>query len=49
MQEIKKEIKNLLAVAGVKGEIQLTVPPNSEMGDFAFACFTVSKEWQNSP
>ncbi len=49
MQEIKKEIKNLLAVAGVKGEIQLTVPPNSEMGDFAFACFTVSKEWQISP
>jgi arginyl-tRNA synthetase len=49
MQEIKKEIQNLLVAAGVKGEIQLTVPPNSVMGDFAFACFGVGKEWGMSP
>ncbi|TSC83754.1 MAG: arginyl-tRNA synthetase [Parcubacteria group bacterium Gr01-1014_13] len=49
MQEIKKEIKNLLAVADVKGDVQLTTPPNPEMGDFAFACFGVGKEWQMSP
>ncbi len=49
MQEVKKEIKNLLAVAGVKGEPELTIPPNSEMGDFAFACFNIAKELKMSP
>src|SRR3989344_3102563 len=49
MQEIKKEIKNLLVAAGVKGEIELTTPPNPEMGDFAFACFGAAKDWGNSP
>ncbi|MEK7131557.1 MAG: arginine--tRNA ligase [Patescibacteria group bacterium] len=49
MQEVKKEIKNLLAVAGVKGQIELTTPPNPEMGDIAFACFNVAKEWKINP
>ncbi len=49
MQEIKKEIKNLLVVAGVKGEIELTAPPNPGMGDFAFACFNIAKEWKMNP
>ncbi len=49
MQGIKKEIKHLLAVAGVKGEIELTSPPNPEMGDFAFACFNLAKELKISP
>lgn len=49
MQEIKKEIKNLLAAAEVKGEIELTTPPNPEMGDFSFACFGIAKEWKIGP
>ncbi len=49
MQEVKKEIQNLLLAAGIKGEVELTTPPNPEMGDFAFACFNVAKEWKMSP
>lgn len=49
MQEVKKEILNLLAIAGVKGEMQLTIPPNPEMGDFAFACFSIAKELKMNP
>lgn len=49
MQEVKKEIKSLLVAAGVKGEIELTTPPNPEMGDFAFPCFGISKERKISP
>ncbi len=49
MQEVKKEIQNLLVAAGVKGEVELTTPPNPEMGDFAFACFNIAKELKVSP
>ena len=44
-----EEIKKLLTVAGVKGNVELTTPPNPEMGDFAFACFNIAKEWKISP
>ncbi len=47
--EIKQSINNLLVSAGVSGEVELTVPPNPEMGDFAFACFNAAKEWKISP
>lgn len=43
------EIKTALQKAGVEGEIALTIPPNPEMGDFAFACFGVAKVWQMNP
>jgi arginyl-tRNA synthetase len=46
---IKENIFKLLKSAGVEGEIELTIPPNPEMGDFAFACFGVAKVWQMSP
>ena len=49
MAEIKLGIKKLLIAAGVKGEIELTTPPNPEMGDFSFACFNLAKEWKISP
>ncbi len=49
MNEIKEKIKNLLAVAGVKSNIELTTPPNPEMGDFSFACFNIAKEWKMNP
>jgi arginyl-tRNA synthetase len=47
--DIKQYIHTALRSAGVVGEIELTVPPNSDMGDFAFACFGVAKEWKISP
>ena len=49
MQRVKREVKNLLVSAGVKGDIELTTPPNAEMGDFAFACFGVAKELSTNP
>lgn len=47
--EVKQHIYSLLQSAGIAGEIELTVPPNPEMGDFAFACFGIAKEWKVSP
>ena len=36
---IKNEIKKLLQSAGVEGDIKITTPPRSEMGDLSFAVF----------
>jgi arginyl-tRNA synthetase len=33
----------------VKTEIKLEIPPNKEMGDFAFPCFSLSKELKKNP
>lgn len=41
---IKKELKKELDI-----EINLEVPPNQEMGDFAFPCFILSKKLKKSP
>lgn len=49
MEKFLNEIKTTLQKAGVEGDISLTTPPNSEMGDFAFACFGVAKAWQMNP
>lgn len=49
MEKFLNEIKTTLQKAGVEGDISLTTPPNSEMGDFAFACFGVAKIWQMNP
>ena len=46
-QEVLKALKKELK--GVKAEISLSVPPNPEMGDFAFACFALSKEMKKDP
>ncbi len=35
--------------AGVKGETDLSIPPNPAMGDFAFACFNLAKESGANP
>jgi arginyl-tRNA synthetase len=44
------EIKELLNKAGVrKGEIVLEIPPNSEMGDYAFPCFGLALEKKENP
>ena len=47
--DIKQYIYTALRFAGAVGDIELTVPPNPDMGDFAFACFGVAKEWKISP
>ncbi len=47
--DLKQYIHTALRSAGVAGDIELTVPPNPDMGDFAFACFGVAKEWKISP
>jgi len=49
MDEIKKIIIDLLKSAGVAGEIELSAPPKSEMGDFAFSCFDFAKKHNQSP
>ncbi|MBI2038010.1 MAG: arginine--tRNA ligase [Candidatus Magasanikbacteria bacterium] len=49
MEKFLGEIKKVLNKVGVSGEIDLTTPPNPEMGDFAFACFNIAKEWKMSP
>ncbi|NQU83531.1 MAG: arginine--tRNA ligase [Parcubacteria group bacterium] len=45
---IKQELVKILNQAGVKNP-DLTTPPNSEMGDFAFACFDLAKEKGKNP
>lgn len=47
--QIKNEINQLLQSAGVTGEIVLSPPPKSEMGDLAFSCFVVAKELGKNP
>ncbi|MFA4831386.1 MAG: arginine--tRNA ligase [Patescibacteria group bacterium] len=47
--EIKKQITNILKKAGVKGEIELTTPPDPKMGDFSFACFDLAKKNGSNP
>ncbi|MFA7654076.1 MAG: arginine--tRNA ligase [Candidatus Magasanikbacteria bacterium] len=45
----KVEIEKILKQVGVNGEINFSIPPKPEMGDLAFACFDVAKEWKMSP
>ncbi len=49
LEQIKIEIERLLKKAGVTGLVNFTIPPNPEMGDLAFACFGLAKEWKKSP
>lgn len=49
MAKIQQKIIRLLESAGVTGQIELTTPPNPEMGDVALACFGLAKEWKMSP
>lgn len=46
---IINEIKKLLGKAGVTGEIELSTPPQSKMGDAAFPCFALAKELKSNP
>ncbi|MFA6486295.1 MAG: arginine--tRNA ligase [Candidatus Magasanikbacteria bacterium] len=49
MSIIKKQVEEILQNIDVTSEIFLSVPPKSEMGDLAFACFDIAKEWKMSP
>ncbi|KKQ40843.1 MAG: Arginine-tRNA ligase [Candidatus Magasanikbacteria bacterium GW2011_GWA2_37_8] len=49
MDILKKQIIELLISVGVSGNIDLTSPPKAEMGDLAFGCFGIAKEWSVSP
>lgn len=49
MHTIKQSLIEILQKCGVSGEVTLSVPPNSEMGDFAFACFPLAKELKKNP
>ena len=47
--DIKSEIEKILRQAVVGGVIQLTAPPNPDMGDWSFACFDLAKKNGKNP
>ncbi len=49
MDEFKETIINFLKKETKLESIELEVPPNTDMGDYAFPCFTLAKEWKRSP
>ena len=49
MDEFKEDILKFLKKETNLESIPLEVPPNPEMGDYAFPCFILAKEWKKSP
>jgi len=49
MERLKARIKDLLLDIGVKGDIDIIIPPDFEMGDFGFATFNLAKEQKKNP
>lgn len=49
MDEFKEAIIKFLKKEASIENIELGVPPNPEMGDYAFPCFILAKEWKKSP
>ena len=49
MDEFKEEIIKFLKKETKLENIELETPPNPEMGDYAFPCFVLAKEWKKSP
>jgi len=49
MDDFKKRIIGFLKKGTKLENIELEVPPNPEMGDYAFPCFALAKEWKKSP
>ncbi|HZX20552.1 MAG TPA: hypothetical protein VFF13_06080, partial [archaeon] len=48
--DYKKELAKALEKAGAKNaQDSIETPPNREMGDFAFPCFLLAKEFKKSP
>lgn len=49
MGEFKAAIIKFLKKEANLEKIELEIPPNPEMGDYAFPCFALAKEWKKSP
>lgn len=49
MFDLQEGIKKLLTKAGITGDMVLTSPPSTDMGDFAFGCFVLAKEQKKNP
>lgn len=49
MDEYRQEIEKFLKEQTNKAEINLEVPPNPELGDYAFACFSLARDFRKSP
>ena len=49
MDEFKEAIIKFLKKEAKLEKIELEVPPNPEMGDYAFPCFVLAREWKKSP
>src|SRR3990167_2134033 len=49
MDNFKEAIIKFLKKETNLENIELEVPPNAEMGDYAFPCFALAKEWKKSP
>ena len=53
MTEYKNHIVQMISeLTGLKSENVTPIieyPPSDDMGDFAFPCFTLAKEWRQAP
>ena len=49
MDNFRQSITDFLRKETNLENIELETPPNPEMGDYAFPCFILSKEWKKSP
>lgn len=49
MNEFQEQIINFLKKETKLENIELEIPPNPEMGDYAFPCFVLAKEWKKAP
>lgn len=49
MNVIHSKIQALLGELNLPVELELSIPPNPQMGDIAIACFPLVKEWKGSP
>ncbi|HLC97094.1 MAG TPA: arginine--tRNA ligase [Candidatus Nanoarchaeia archaeon] len=47
--DFKKEITKILEKETKQKDIVLEIPPNPELGDFAFPCFSLAKVYKKSP
>ena len=48
MEKAKEKILKILKKETKLKEINLEVPPNPEMGDYAFPCFQLSKKFKKN-
>ncbi|MBW2993603.1 arginine--tRNA ligase, partial [Candidatus Woesearchaeota archaeon] len=49
MNKFKDEIVKLLKKELNLKEVELTIPPDPKLGDFAFPCFVLAKRFQKNP